>query len=62
MAAIFNIDWHKGSNCLLAYFYIFNQLWINTSILYQVFLLQNEFLINDYIISQQTRHVETIVL
>ena len=27
MAAIFSIDRQKGSNCLLDFFYIFNQLW-----------------------------------
>ena len=38
MTAIFSIDWQKGSNCFLAYFYIYP----NTNILQQVFLLQNE--------------------
>ena len=62
MAAILSIDWQKGSNCLSAYFYISTNIKISTNILHQVVLLKNEFLINNYIISQQTRHVETIML
>ena len=43
MAPIFRIDWHKGSNCLLAYFYTYsNNFQINTNILQQLFLLQTE--------------------
>ena len=62
MAATLSIDWQKGSNCLLAYFIYSTNFEINTNILNQVFLLQNEFFINTYIISQQTRHVERIML
>ena len=58
MAVIFSIDRQKGR---LIFIYSTN-FEINTNILHQVFLLQNEFLINNYIIYQQTRHVETLML
>ena len=54
-----------GKKAITAFWLIFiysTNFEINTNNLHQVFLLQNELLINNYIISQQARHVETVML
>ena len=54
-----------GKKAVTAFWLIFvysTSIEMNTNIIHQVFLLQNEFLINNYNISQKTRLVETIML
>ena len=62
MAAIFSIDWLKGRTDFWLIFIYSTNIEINTNILHKVLLLQNEFLINNYIISQPTRHIKTLML